>query len=81
MEVANNRHVDSQFGQPFDNRGQRCRCGVVVYRHPHQLRTCGGQRGNLLDRTLHIRGIGIGHGLHHYRRGRAHAHIPHFDGR
>ena len=47
---------------------------VVVDGDADQLRAGAGQGGDLLDGGGDVGGIGVGHGLHHYRCIAAHAH-------
>ena len=63
VKVPDQRDVDALVGQPATDLGYRLGCGVVIDRDPHQLRPGSPQLGDLLDRSVHVRGVGVRHGL------------------
>ena len=63
MEVANNGNVDAETMKAFDDLGNSL-CGlIVIHGDAHEFGTCSGKRGDLLDGTGCVGGIGIRHGL------------------
>ena len=63
VEVADDRNRDPQAIQPLDDRGDRRRRRLVVDRHPDQLAAGAREIGDLLDRSRHVGGVGVGHRL------------------
>ncbi len=66
MEVADDRNAYALLVELVDDRGDGG-CGFFgVDRYPNQFRSGSRQRSDLLHGGRHIRGIGVGHRLHHY---------------
>jgi len=69
VEVANDGDVDPQLARPSTIAGTALAAASLFTVTRTSSDPAVGQSGNLLDRALHIGGIGVGHGLHHHRRG------------
>src|SRR4029077_12634966 len=65
MEVTDDGDTYALLIQLLNNRSDSSSSFLVVDGDTNQLRTSPCQRGNLLNGTRDIRGIGVGHGLHH----------------
>ena len=65
MEVADDGHLHALLRQPLHDLRHSLGGGIVIHRHPDQLRSGAGQRGHLGDGSGHIRRVRVGHRLHH----------------
>ena len=74
VEVADHRHVDLAHDVRHRAGGR-----VVVHGDAHQLAACRVQRADLGHGPVHVRGVGVGHGLHHDGPGAADGHAAHVD--
>ena len=73
MEVADDGHAHALLFEPFDDVGDGLGGIVVVDGDADHFGAGAGQGGDLLDGAGDVRGIGVGHGLHHNRCIAAHA--------
>ena len=76
VEISDNRRLPTLGADPFHDRRYSLRGRLGVYRHPDQFRAGPRQRRNLLHGGLNVRGVGVGHRLHHHRGIRPHHHRP-----
>ena len=74
VEVADDGHADALLVELLDDVGNGCGRLVIVHGDAHQFRPGAGQCRDLLHGRGDVGGIGIGHGLHHNRCIRPHAH-------
>ena len=77
MKIADDRHVASGIAEAFFNLRNRRRRFRHVHRPAHNFRSRFRQFNGLLERRGHIRGVRVGHRLHHHRRAAAHMYVPH----
>ncbi len=73
MEVADDGHAQALLFQSFDDVGDGFGGIVIVDRDADDFAAGTRQRGDLLYSAGNVRGVGVGHGLHHNRCIAAHA--------
>ena len=67
MEVADDRRTQTLLLESFDDVGDGLGRIVIVDSDADDFAAGPRQSGHLLDCSGNIRGVGIGHGLHHNR--------------
>ena len=80
MEVADDRHAHAQLVESLDDVRNGFRGGVIIHGHADHFTAGLGQRRHLLHGSGDVRGIGIGHGLHHNRCRAANFHAANHGG-
>jgi hypothetical protein len=66
MEVADDRDMNSDSVQPFDNVRHCLGRSIIVDGYPDEFRSCAAESRNLLDSSWDVRRIGVGHRLHNH---------------
>ena len=77
VEVAHDRHLDAEHPHRLDDFRHRDRRFIVIHRDAHQLAAGFGQSHHLIHGGLHVRRIGVRHGLHHNRVPSTNPHAAH----
>ena len=67
MKITDQGHRYAARIQALADRRHRTRRLLAVDRDTHQFRSGARQSGDLIDGAGDIRGIGVGHRLHHHR--------------
>ena len=79
MEIADQRHVDTAFGQAVADMRNGCGRLVAVDGNADKFGAGGGQGGDLCHRGIDIRRVGIGHRLNDDRCVAADGHMADLD--
>ena len=79
VEVADDRDVDADLEQPLLDLGHGRGGLVAVDGDAHDLGAGLGEGRDLAHGAVDVRGVGVGHRLHHDRRAAAHRHVADLD--
>ncbi len=80
MEVADQRHADTQLGQLLDDGRHSGGRFFVVDGDAHHLAPSARELRDLARGADGVSGVGVGHRLHHHGRGRAYEDAAHANG-
>ena len=73
VEVADDGHAQALRREPVDDLGTAAAASSLLTVTRTSSEAGAGQRGDLPDGAVDVRGVGVGHGLHHNRCIAAHA--------
>ena len=75
VEVPDDRDIDAGAKDPARDLRHGGGGGIVVHRHPDELRSGAGERDHLFGGRERIGGVGVGHRLHDHRMRRSNGDI------
>ena len=81
VKVSNDGCREPIIRKSLHNLGDRCGRCIIVHRNSYHLTSSAREMSNLCRSAGSIRGVGVGHRLHHDRVGGAHHHATHGNAR